>query len=82
MEKELKICYQDNYEEYQKELNYYLNIISAEDYFKLTQKIKIKQKDELINFMDDLIKYNKKEIIDFETYLNSFEDFEKKNYIL
>ena len=28
--------------------------------------------------MDDLIKYNEKEIIDFEKYLNSFEDFEKK----
>ena len=76
--KELKICYKDNYEEYQKELNYCLNIISVEDYFKLTQKIKRKQKDELINFMDDLIKYNEKEIIDFEKYLNSFEDFEKK----
>lgn len=50
--KELKICYKDNYEEYQKELNYYLNIISVEDYFKLTQKIKRKQKDELINFME------------------------------
>ncbi len=74
----LEEIYKEDFENYENELSFYLNIIKVEDAFKILKETKKSQKDELITFMDDLLKYKEKTTNEFENYLNSFEEFYKK----
>ena len=72
----LKNIYKDSFEEYEKELNYYLNIINKDEAYEITEKEKISQKNELLSFMDYLLNF--KDAEEFEKYLESLEDFYEK----
>ena len=78
--------YNNNFEKYSDELDFYLNIINVDDAFKLFKINKMTHKSELISLMNNLLKYNKDNINEFENidninefenYLKSFEDFDK-----
>ena len=63
--------------EYETELNYYLNIISFRGALRLFKTRKSSQKQELINLLDNLLNFNIDNIMKFEIYLNKFKDFLK-----
>ena len=75
-EDELKLYFKE-IEDYENELKYYLNIINVEDAFNLFGQRKKSQKDELIDFMDNLLKFNINDITKFETFLNGFNEVDK-----
>ena len=69
----LKLCF-NKMEEYESELKYYLNIISVDDALSLFGQRKKSQKEELILFMENLLKFKIDEITIFEDYLNGFKE--------
>ena len=74
-EEYLRNTYKDSFEEYDKELNYYLNIINKDE-AKNFKKEKISQKNELVSFLRSLLRL--KDAEKFEKYLESLEDFYEK----
>lgn len=66
--------YFTNIEEYETELNYYINIINVEDALNLFKKNKKSQKEELINIFDNILRHDSNNIDKFELFLNNYED--------
>ena len=61
----------NNIEEYESELAYYLYMFNTEEAFNDFKITKKSNKEELINFLDNLSKYN--DINEFEKYIKSFK---------
>ena len=73
---ELNKMYSNNFENYDNEVKYYLNIFNREEAKKF-EKDKISEKEKLFDLFNELLEFKEDNINIFENYLNKLDDPEK-----